>query len=67
MKALIHADYRGQGRIVIDRFPDRLELSNPWTLLVSLEQMRQGAVSECRNPALQRMFQMMIAGDEAAD
>ncbi len=65
VNALIHADYRGQGGIVIDRFPDRLELSNPGTLLVSLEQMRQGAVSECRNPALQRMFQMMGAGDKA--
>ena len=65
VNALIHADYRGQGGIVIDRFPDRLELSNPGTLLVSFEQLRQGAVSECRNPSLQRMFQMMGAGDKA--
>ncbi|HAI11587.1 MAG TPA: transcriptional regulator [Phycisphaerales bacterium] len=65
VNALIHADYRGQGGIVIDRFPDRMVLSNPGTLLVSFEQMQQGAVSECRNPALQRMFQMMGAGDKA--
>lgn len=65
VNALIHADYRGQGGVVIDRFADRFELSNPGTLLVSLEQLRQGAVSECRNPYLQRMFQMMGAGDKA--
>jgi ATP-dependent DNA helicase RecG len=65
VNALIHADYRGQGGIIIDRFSDRLELSNPGTLLVSFEQLRQGAVSECRNPSLQRMFQMMGAGDKA--
>lgn len=65
VNALIHADYRGQGGIVIDRFSDRLELSNPGTLLVSFEQLQQGAVSECRNPSLQRMFQMMGAGDKA--
>lgn len=65
VNALIHSDYRGQGGIMIDRFPDRLELSNPGTLLVSFEQLRQGAVSECRNPSLQRMFQMMGAGDKA--
>lgn len=65
VNALIHADYRGQGGIVIDRFADRMELSNPGTLLVSFEQLRQGAVSECRNPSLQRMFQMMGAGDKA--
>lgn len=65
VNALIHADYSGSGGIVLERFSNRLELSNPGTLLVSLEQLRQGAVSECRNPALQKMFQMIGAGDRA--
>ena len=65
VNALIHADYRGQGGVVVDRFPDRFELSNPGNLLVSIEQLRLGAISECRNPYLQRMFQMMGAGDKA--
>lgn len=63
VNALIHADYRGQDGIIVERFTDRLELSNPGIFLVSLEQMRLGAVSECRNPMLQRMFQMMGSGD----
>jgi len=65
VNALIHADYRGQGGVVVDRFPDRFELSNPGNILVSMEQLRLGAISECRNPYLQRMFQMMGAGDKA--
>ena len=65
VNALIHADYQGQGGIVIERFQDRLELSNPGTLLVSLEQWRWGAVSECRNPSLQLMFQLLGIGDKA--
>lgn len=65
VNALVHADYQGQGGIVIDRFTDRFELSNPGTLLVSLEQLRRGAVSECRNPFLQQMFLLMGAGDRA--
>ena len=65
VNSLIHADYRGMGGVVIERFPDRIELSNPGTLLVSIEQLRQGAVSECRNPSLQRMFQLIGAGDKA--
>ncbi|MDO4569614.1 MAG: putative DNA binding domain-containing protein [Planctomycetia bacterium] len=65
VNALIHADYRGEGGIVIERFADRFEMSNPGTLLVSREQLYQGSVSECRNPSLQRMFQMMGAGDKA--
>ena len=65
VNALIHADYSGQGGIVIESFPDRFELSNPGTLLVSREQLLQGAVSECRNLSLQRMFQMLGVGDKA--
>jgi ATP-dependent DNA helicase RecG len=65
VNALIHADYRGMGGVVIELFLDRIELSNPGTLLVSVEQLRQGAISECRNPSLQRMFQMIGAGDKA--
>jgi len=65
VNALIHADYAGQGGIVIDRWPDGLEFSNPGTLLVSREQLLKGGVSECRNKSLQLMFQMLGAGDKA--
>jgi ATP-dependent DNA helicase RecG len=65
VNALIHADYAGQGGIVIDRYQDRIEFSNPGTLLVSHEQILKGGVSECRNKSLQKMFQMMGAGDKA--
>jgi len=65
VNALIHADYSGQGGIVIDRFVDRFEFSNPGTLLVSLEQILRGAISECRNKSLQLMFQMLGVGDKA--
>ncbi len=65
VNALIHADYLGQGGIVIDRFVDRFEFSNPGTLLLSREQLLRGGVSECRNPSLQKMFQMLGTGDKA--
>ena len=65
VNSLIHADYRGAGGIVIERFSDRIEMSDPGTLLVSFEQLFQGGFSECRNPSLQKMFQMIGAGDKA--
>ena len=65
VNALIHADYRGQGGIVIERYPDRIELSNPGSLLVSREQLLRGSVSECRNKSLQLMFQMIGGGEKA--
>lgn len=42
VNALIHADYAGQGGVVIDRYPDRMVFSNPGTLLVSREQLMTG-------------------------
>jgi len=65
VNALIHADYSGQGGIVIDRYPNGFEFSNPGTLLVSHEQLLRGSVSECRNKSLQLMFQMLGVGDKA--
>jgi ATP-dependent DNA helicase RecG len=65
VNALIHADYRGMGGIVVERYRDRLEFSNPGTLLVSFDQLLRGGVSECRNKSLQLMFQMIGGGEKA--
>ena len=65
VNSLIHADYQGQGGIVIEQFRDRIELSNPGRLLISIVQLMKGGVSECRNESLQTMFRMIGAGDEA--
>ena len=65
INALVHADYFGQGGIVIQKHADCFGFSNPGSLLVSLDQMFKGNVSECRNKILQTMF-MMIGGAEKA-
>jgi ATP-dependent DNA helicase RecG len=65
VNALIHADYRGVGGIIIHKYRSRIELSNPGTLLLPLEQVVQGGISECRNRSLQQMF-LMIGGGEKA-
>lgn len=65
VNALIHADYRGQGGVVIDKYPDRFEFSNPGSLLISIEQLLRGGISECRNKSLQLMFQMIGGGEKA--
>jgi ATP-dependent DNA helicase RecG len=65
VNTLIHADHTAPGGIVVERLPDRFIVSNPGTLLVSMEQFRRGGVSECRNPSLQQMF-LMIGGGERA-
>ncbi len=63
--ALIHADYRGQGGIVIEKYRDRLEFSNPGALLLDIEQIYRGGLSECRNRNLQKLFFMLGYGEKA--
>ncbi|MCP4697199.1 MAG: transcriptional regulator [Gammaproteobacteria bacterium] len=65
VNALIHADYQGMGGVVVEKYQDRFELSNPGTLLVSVDQLFNGNVSECRNNTLQTMFMMLGAGEKA--
>ena len=65
VNALIHGDHRGGGGVVVEKARDALVFGNPGMLLVSREQFFQGGVSECRNPALQRMFQMLGLGEKA--
>jgi ATP-dependent DNA helicase RecG len=65
VNALVHADYQEKGGIVIERYADRISLENPGLLLVSLEQLKHGGVSEPRNTAIQKMFLMMGGGERA--
>ncbi len=65
VNALIHADYRGQGGIIIEKYRDRIMMSNPGSLLLPIEQLFQGGISECRNKALQLMFQQIGGGEKA--
>lgn len=65
VNALVHADYTSPGGIVIEKTRDRFSMENPGTLLVSLEQLRRGGISEGRNKILQQMF-IMIGGGERA-
>ena len=64
VNAIIHADYRGLGGIVVENYGNRFELSNPGSLLLSHEQLLTGGVSECRNKSLQKMFQTIGGGEQ---
>jgi predicted HTH transcriptional regulator len=63
--SLIHASYTQIGSIVIDRWKDKIEISNPGTMLVSVQQFFEGHQSVCRNPILQKMFVLLGIGEKA--
>ena len=61
---LIHAAYTVRGNIVIDRYFDRIVLSNPGTMLISMEEYYEGGHSVCRNPIIQKMFVFLGIGEK---
>jgi len=65
VNALIHADYQGMGGVVVEKYPNRFEFSNPGSLLISFDQLWRGGISECRNKALQNMFTQIGAAEKA--
>jgi len=65
VNALVHSDYSAPGGVVIERYRDRFVIENPGALLVSMDQLRRGGVSECRNKSVQRMFRFIGGGDQA--
>jgi ATP-dependent DNA helicase RecG len=63
INTLIHADYEGQAGVRVIRDPSGYEFINPGLLLVSIEQVWRGGVSESRNPVVQRLFSMLQLGE----
>jgi ATP-dependent DNA helicase RecG len=63
VKVLIHADYRGQGGVLVERFFDRLEITFPGILSNNPENLRFSSASHYRNPLVQHMFNMIGIGD----
>lgn len=62
--ALIHASYTVRGNIVVDRYDDRIVISNPGTMLVSMKEYYEGGHSVCRNPIIQKMFVFLGIGEK---
>jgi ATP-dependent DNA helicase RecG len=63
--SLVHAAHGYGAGTRILRFPDRFVFTNPGTLLLPRSQILAGGTSESRNPGVQRMFQLIGAGERA--
>lgn len=56
INALVHADYYGEGGIVIEKEKGLLRFSNPGLFRIPVEQALEGNISNLRNPNLFKMF-----------
>ena len=63
--ALIHAQHDSMGNVVVDSWSDKIVMSNPGSMLVSVNEFYEGQHSVCRNPLLQKMFVFIGVGEKA--
>lgn len=62
---LVNTDYFQAWSVVIEKYPDRIELANPGLIRVGKEQMIHGGISEPRNKVLLKMFNQIGIGEHA--
>ena len=62
---LVNADYFQPWSVVIERYPDRIVMSNPGTIIPGKKQMLRGGISEPRNRILFKMFNLLGIGEHA--
>lgn len=65
VNCIVHSCYTTKSAITIVKKRSSITLSNPGTLLVSKKQYYEGGESVCRNPSLQRMFQLIGKAEKA--
>ena len=65
VNALIHADYSASTPILVEKRRGRFSFRNPGALRIPPALVRAGGNSDCRNRALQKMFQMIGAAEQA--
>lgn len=61
--AIIHADFMMNGTLKVEKYDDRLVLTNPGLLKIPAEQIYAGGESKARNQRMQTMLRMIGYGE----
>ena len=65
VNCLVNTDFYESRGVVIEKYPDRIELRNPGTAIVGKKQMLRGGESEPRNGSIMKMFNLIGYGERA--
>ncbi len=63
INAIIHADFRLNGILKVEKYDDRFVLTNPGLLKLPVEQIYAGGESKARNQRMQAMLRMIGYGE----
>lgn len=65
VNCLVNADFYQGWSVVIEKYPDRIVMSNPGTIITGKKQMLKGGISQPRNKGLFKMFNLIGLGEHA--
>ena len=65
VNCLVNADYYGPRGVVIIKYQDHFEFSNPGGFRIAIEDAKGGGVSDPRNALLIKMFNLISIGERA--
>lgn len=63
--ALVNTDYYQGWSVVIEKYPDKIVMANPGTIILGKKQMLRGGISEPRNKNMFKMFNLIGIGEHA--
>lgn len=65
VNCLVNADFFQSWSVVIEKYPDKIVMANPGTVIVGKKQMLKGGISQPRNKGLFKMFNLIGLGEHA--
>lgn len=63
--ALIHAGYYDRRGLVVQKWPDRIRITNPGAFRINVQEALVGGVSDSRNESRIKMFNLINVGERA--
>ena len=65
VNCLVNTDFYQPWNVIIEKYPDRIILANPGTIITGKKQMLKGGISQPRNRGLFKMFNLIGFGEHA--
>lgn len=65
VNCLVNTDFYQPWNVIIEKYPDKITLANPGTIIVGKNQMLRGGISHPRNKGLFKMFNLIGYGEHA--
>ncbi len=65
VNCLVNTDFYQPWSVIIEKYPDKITLANPGTIIAGKDQMLKGGISQPRNKGLFKMFNLIGYGEHA--